>query len=71
MFPKNLANLMNFLFKNIYFDACACLVLAKQSFFCPQKNANGASKLRLLLLLLLDHHDSNKLIVIKCLKVGV
>lgn len=38
-------------------------------FFCPQKNANGASKLRILLLLLLDHHDSDKSIVIKCLKV--
>ncbi len=40
---------------------------------CAQKNANSGSKIRklLLLLLLLDHHGSNKVIVIKCLKVEV
>jgi hypothetical protein len=44
--------------------------LAMRKNFGPQKNANGGSKLRKLLLLL-DHQNSNKLIVIKCLKVGV
>ncbi len=41
--------------------------------FCPQKNVNGGSKIRklLLLLLLLGHRDSNKIIVIKFLKVEI
>jgi len=69
-----LANLVIFFFsKNILWCFHANF-FGQVEKICPQKNANGSSKIRkliLLLLLLLDHCDSNKVIVIKCLKVEV
>jgi hypothetical protein len=62
-------------FKYIYIGTFACPFFGQVENFCPQKNANGGSKIRKLLLLLLlqllGHRDSNKVIVIKCLKVEI
>jgi hypothetical protein len=76
MFPKNLANLVNFFSKTILWPLHA-LYFSQVAQFCTPKNANVGSKIRklllllLVLLLLLDHYDSNKVIVIKCFEVEV